>query len=256
MISIVIPYYNRLQLLINTVKSIEFFSRDRDVEVIIVDDGSNEEEEASKILTLFPSLNVHIISIGRGDSAWRAPATAFNTGFLHAQGDIVLLNSSDCVHAGDILGFVNHHMRPKTYLCFATLAGTEHLNGFINEAEWNYTTIEQVKKLYGFQNGWWRCHSTNRILLPFCASIRREDLEAISGYDERFTNGIGYDDCDFIDRVYNLGVNMVLIDEPFCIHQHHPLVNYTNSRNKDLLERLTKENPQRIKASENKVYVR
>ena len=102
MISIVIPYYNRLQLLINTVKSIEFFSRDRDVEVIIVDDGSSEEEGASKISTLFPSLNVRIISIGRGDSTWRAPATAFNTGFLHARGRWIQLHRGRwCLEPGN-----------------------------------------------------------------------------------------------------------------------------------------------------------
>jgi len=38
---------------------------------------------------------------------------------------------------------------------------------------------------------------------PYCAAIRREDMEQLSGYDERFIDGIGYDDYDFIDRVRN-----------------------------------------------------
>lgn len=254
MISIVIPYYNRRSLLINTLKSIEFFSGGLDVEIIIVDDGS--EEKINDIHSLFPNLKIVLVVIKKNKSGWRAPAIAYNAGFDIAKGDIILLNSCDCVHGGDILHFVQHHMYGNNYLCFATLAGTEQINNFFSTVQWAEDTAYQATKQYGFQNGWWRAHKTNRILIPFCASIFRSDLEKLNGYDERFADGIGYDDCDFIDRVGNLGLNMVLVDDPYCIHQYHELVQYTNDRNKRLLEDLTKEEPKRVKAPQNKIYVR
>lgn len=254
MISIVIPYYNRRQLLINTLRSIDYFSGDIPLEVIIVDDGGTGDIDDT--IDMFQKLNIRIFVSREKYSPWRSPATAYNVGFNQVRGDIVLLNSSDCLHAGDILGFVRDNMQPKTYFSFATLAAMPELTEYFSVVQWDETTIFNATKMYAFQNGWWRCHSTNRILIPFCAAINREDLEAISGYDERFTLGIGYDDCDFIDRVANLGVNMLLLDTPFCIHQHHELVQYTNDINKVLLDRLVLEEPHRVKAPNNHFYVR
>lgn len=253
-ISIVIPYYNRKRLLVNTLRSIEYYSRGMTIEIIIVDDGS--EQKIDDISTLFSTLNIILITLTKEVPGWRAPAIAYNTGFNIVKGDVILLNSCDCVHGGNILKYVEQNMYDKNYLCFATLAGTEQLTDFFDSAQWDDTTAYTATRQYGFQNGWWRAHKTNRILIPFCASIFRSDLEKLNGYDERFANGIGYDDCDFIDRVYNLGLNMVLVDEPYCIHQYHELVQYTNERNKAFLARLTREEPNRIKAPNNKVYIR
>ena len=207
-------------------------------------------------MRIFPELNVSILSVRECNSPWRTPAIAYNTGFNEAKGDIILLNSCDCIHMGNIIEFVRNNMIKKTYLSFATLAGTESLAGYFDSVVWDETVMGRIKELYGFRNGWWRSHKTNRILIPFCASIMHEDLATLNGYDERFVDGIGYDDCDFIDRVANLGLNMVLVDEPFCIHQYHELIQYANDHNKDFLAKLVAEQPNRIKAPENKIYVR
>ena len=54
-ISIVTAYYNRRQLLINTLKSIGKTSHD-DFEVIVVDDGSTEENKIGDLPNEFPFL--------------------------------------------------------------------------------------------------------------------------------------------------------------------------------------------------------
>ena len=59
-ISIVTAYYNRRQLLINTLKSISKTSHN-DFEVIVVDDGSTEENKIDDLPNEFPFLKGHFM---------------------------------------------------------------------------------------------------------------------------------------------------------------------------------------------------
>jgi GT2 family glycosyltransferase len=103
----------------------------------------------------------------------------------------------------------------------------------------------------------WHIHSNFfPTLIPFCAAINRADLEQLSGYDERFSIGIGFEDSDLDVRIRNLGLDIYLIDEPFCMHQIHPPIEYTNCINHDLFYRLEVGDANRTKAKHNKIYVR
>ena len=56
MISIVTAYYNRKQLFINTLKSIKAQNSTYLLEVIAVDDGSEETERLEDLVSEFPFL--------------------------------------------------------------------------------------------------------------------------------------------------------------------------------------------------------
>lgn len=56
-ISIVTAYHNRKQLFYNTLKSISKSSV-KDIEVIVVDDGSNEEHRLEDLTQEFPYLKI------------------------------------------------------------------------------------------------------------------------------------------------------------------------------------------------------
>jgi glycosyltransferase involved in cell wall biosynthesis len=198
----------------------------RDVELIIVDDGSNET-----IDDLVDLYSINLIVLPRHDT-WQNPCIAYNIGFSAATGDLIMLNSSEVMHKGDIVGYVLKNFKPKMYMAFAA---------FMKNKD---------------DSGWWGVHSSMGNFIPYCAVISRENLEILSGYDERFVKGMGFDDYDFTRRVYNLGLKMVCIDDPYCIHQWHEPTKYTNEINKDLLGRLDKYFPDRIKAAENKIYIR
>ena len=58
MISIVTAYYNRKQLFINTLKSIKAQNSTYLLEVIAVDDGSEETERLEDLVSEFPFLKV------------------------------------------------------------------------------------------------------------------------------------------------------------------------------------------------------
>ena len=69
----------------------------------------------------------------------------------------------------------------------------------------------------------------------FCSAITRKDLDDLGGFDERYANGIGYDDMDLIARIRRKGMKVEIVDSPFVVHQAHEPTDYTN--NQDLLTR-------------------
>jgi len=252
MISIVMPYYNRRKLLIATLKSIVYYKGDWPIEIIIVDDGSTEK--VNDIRDLFPQLDINLIVVERS-AKWRGPTIAYNIGFNAVKGDVVLINCPECIHIGNIIEFVNNYLGPKMYISFSAYAATPKMNDVFCNINWqDERSISNAHR--SIEGGSWRSHSTNYTLIPFCAAINTEDMETLSGYDERFESGIGYDDYDFTDRIKNLGLDSYLVDDPFIIHLDHPAPVYSNTINLDFLLQLRKDFPNRIKAAENKIYIK
>jgi hypothetical protein len=203
----------------------------------------------------FPNLDIKIINIYR-EAEWRVPAIAYNTGFSAAKGDVIMINSVDTIHAGDVIGHVFNNFDLNCYFSYATAwSSIEFTESLINR-EWSDDFREDILKRFDPSILGWRVHGSIGTYIPFCGVINSSDLDKLNGYDERFTGGIGYDDHDFEDRVYNLGLNMQIINEPFCIHQDHPIIEYSNTRNIDLLTDLRAGYPKRIKADCNKYYKR
>jgi glycosyltransferase involved in cell wall biosynthesis len=198
----------------------------QDVELIIVDDGSREKIDDLKLI--YP---IKLIKLPHHDT-WQNPCIVYNTGFNAATGELIMLNSSEVMHMGDITGYVQRNLKKGFYMSFA--ARMENVDG----------------------SEWWGVHSSMGNFIPYCAALTREDIESLSGYDERFKGSMGFDDYDFTRRVHNLGLKMICVDDPYCKHQYHMPTQYTNTINKDLLDYLDNHYPDRIKADENKIYVR
>lgn len=214
-ISVVIPYYNRKQKLINVLKSIgDVF------EIIVVDDGSDKEHQIYDLD--FP---IRIIRLEK--TGWRGPTIAYNAGFKAVEGDVILINSSECVHVGDIVGYVSDNFSMGDYMAFSALMG--------------------IKEGMDMDKCWWGVHSTIGNCIPYCAAISKENMDILGGYDERFVGGIGYDDYDFTHRVKNLKLKIKIVDNPFVFHQWHKPTEYPNTKNLDLLNSLNKNFPDRIK---------
>lgn len=96
MISIIIPYYNHAGAIENTLASIKGQTY-TDVEVIIVDDGSNVPLEQSQLEKMLPTIQLSTHSENKG-----APA-ARNTGLVQATGEYVIFWDADVVAQPDML---------------------------------------------------------------------------------------------------------------------------------------------------------
>ena len=56
----------------------------------------------------------------------------------------------------------------------------------------------------------------------FLGMFKKEDIEAINGWDEEFMKGYAYEDNDFGDRWVRAGLTFEVHDEIKGVHQYHP----------------------------------
>jgi glycosyltransferase involved in cell wall biosynthesis len=262
LLSIVIAYRNRRQILLNTLKSIEHFGKDYPIEVILVDDGSSGDQQISDISRLFPNIDIKLIVIRRNDGVHRGPTIACNTGFNYVKGDVILLNNADCLHLGDIIGYVFENFEPDMYMTFAAYKGWSLPDGVFDKLDWDdKEDVDTVLSLIRPDMADWHFHTPTKdkyAYIPYSSAINTKSIEAISGYDERFAyiGGLGYEDADFVARINNLGLRTIAVDDPFCVHQKHPKTLFTDRINLDFFLYLEKESPKRIKITSNTVYKR
>ena len=68
----------------------------------------------------------------------------------------------------------------------------------------------------------WDNHSVyNPTYYHFCAAITRGNLDKLGGFDERYANGIAYDDNEFVERIKRLDISMEIPLEVSVFHQWH-----------------------------------
>lgn len=237
-ISIVMAYYNRKSLLLNTLKSIS----DKNVEIIVVDDASDDNHRLDDVK------GIKLIRVDKDTKKWINPCIPFNMGFKQAIGDVVIIQNPECIHFGNIVQYVKDNIREGLYLNFACYSIDEFKTKQIKNAKSIGRVISPLVKRGVVRDGEtaWYNHSIYRPhKLHFCSAIMKSDLDKLGGFDERFSLGIGYDDNEFL---YRLEKNLVvdIIDRPFVIHQYHGVTDYSNRdlvlRNKILYEKLKKNN--------------
>jgi hypothetical protein len=81
---------------------------------------------------------------------------------------------------------------------------------------------------YSYNNrfGSWYTHSIYRPTgLNFLAALTRNKFYELSGFDERFRNGTGFDDDEFRDRLLESGTIFNYIDNAIGVHINHEIVN-------------------------------
>ena len=108
--------------------------------------------------------------------------------------------------------------------------------------------------------GWFNHPQHRAVGYHFCSAISKNNLDEMNGFDERFANGIGWDDTEFYFRVTYKGLKFNIIEEPYVIHQYHYYddkfksldVNKLSNLNRMLLN--TTINQGKIRVNENSYY--
>ena len=217
-ISIVIQYFNRRNLLLNTINSIQGTSLDKkDVELIIIDDASIPEHQVDDIYSLYPDLNIKLFSFTKEEKWWACPVIPINKGISMATGDVIVLLCGECMFVGDVLKDVQNRIKENDYLVYATFALDK----------------ESTEKM-DFKNGkgmWYQHSIYNNRGYNFCSAITKKDMLDLGGFDERYGWGASYGDDDFLLRVKRKGMNIIPIDNPLTIHQWHEQMLFKPSSN-------------------------
>ena len=206
-ITIVISYYQRLDQLINTLDS---FRQYKDINVVIVDDNSPDDIQIQPYQ--FP---IDILKLK--EKHWIAPCPVFNFGFVYAlksSPDAIIIQNAECYHRGDIIGYVRANLTQLNYLSFACYSLGQGEG--VDFTAFNNKTAASTGDSAWYNHSVWRPEALN-----FCCAITTENLRKINGFDERFSDGLGYEDNYFIHQVRTLGLRVKIVDDPFVLHQYH-----------------------------------
>lgn len=185
-VSVIIPCYNSGATICKTVESIKKQTW-RDVEIIVVDDGSTDR---STIEILDAMVGIHLVR----QRNCGLPA-ARNAGLDVASGEFVLpLDADDWLDPKAIEAMVEAlDKNPRAAFAYTNICLEGELTG---KLEKSYNYFEQL-----FFNQ-----------IPYAIMMRRHVWEDSAGYDE--TMRTGYEDWEFNIRLGSLGQHGVVLPEP------------------------------------------
>ena len=218
-ISIVMTYHNRKNLLIKTLNSIKKSNYDKDkLEIIIVDDCSSEDEKINDLVTIYKDLNIKLIVIKEKQKKWINCCIPYNIGFNHINYDKVIIQNPEVYHNGDILSYVNNNLNDDVYITHACYSLTWENT---NKDNYENIKINNISANGAIHDGWYNHPIYKPTYYHYCSAITYNNLCKINGFDERYKDGIGYDDNELVERIKNLNIKLDIIEEPFVLHQAH-----------------------------------
>ena len=215
--SFIIPYYDRAWQFRQALESIkETHFPTYEVEIVIIEDAKSTPEQNLELKkVIFDNnfyFNFRLITMKR---VFYNPSLMFNEGVKASRGDYLIITNPEIVHRVDILGMLNRqfNIKPNAYVICSCV---------------NVLKIDNKQNPVEF--GKWYQHSVYRPLCyHFCSSISRKLYDQIGGFDERFSNGVGYDDNAFRDRIFSNGIEFIQRDDLLTYHLPHDR-SYTLSR--------------------------
>lgn len=240
-VSLILPYYNRKKLLLNTLNSLNFFYSKYNLEVVIIDDVSIDSEQIFFEDYKNLDLNIKVIKLKIKNGI--NPCYPYNVGVRESSGDILLLSSPETFHTADIFKLCNnfYELTDSSYLLFSVFCLTDKniINKILSNTDFNDTLrlINNEKNNfylnlgingYSYNNnyGSWYLHSSIKPSgLNFMSAITKQKFYSMSGFDERYRYGTGYDDNEFKDRLVKSNTLFKYYDEALCIHINHSIVN-------------------------------
>jgi glycosyltransferase involved in cell wall biosynthesis len=249
MVSIVTAYHNRKNLFYNTLKTIKN-STIKDIEVIVVDDCSDDEHRLEDFISEFPFLK--IIRLEKEDKWYVNPCVPFNIGFKEAKGKIVIIQNPECLHVGDLLKTTSE-LKNDEYFSFACYSVNQNMTNILSEIELTQenilSTIDIEPRAISSDgdNGWYNHSYYRPVRYHFACAINKDKLDELGGFDERYAEGIAFDDNELLIRIDRMGLKTKIINNPFVVHQwHYSGNNYQHldavsliQKNRDLLNNVT-----------------
>jgi glycosyltransferase involved in cell wall biosynthesis len=165
-VSVCMATYGRPEVLDKVLRSIFSQKTAFDFEVVVVDDAG--PSSAQCLCRKYP---IRYARIDR-EPGYRNPAVARNLSYRMARGDVLVCQSDDVVHQGETL-------RP--------LVDELHEGEFLVATVWNVDADGKVVGMRDWPKITQLTGPLNRRPLLFLGSVWREDMYAVGGNDEEFT---------------------------------------------------------------------
>jgi hypothetical protein len=247
LLSVLMPFHNRRGLLINTLESFEHFYGD-EIEVLIFDDGSEAHEDISDLAGNWPFSKRVFGWEGPSCKKGLNPCILYNYLAHMARGEYFLLTSPEVMHLRSIFKTTDNlsKMNDNTYgicSCWNVPVDNTFLRVSMSRRIGIALDVLTESKVFGHDNSHWYQHSIyNNRGFHFCNIIPRSLFFGMRGFDERYRDGVSYDDVEFIRRVKEYEkANIVYYDDFEALHIAHPhsseqMRPELSARNNDILQ--------------------
>jgi GT2 family glycosyltransferase len=192
MVSIIILTYNNLEITKQCIESILKNTNKTHYEIIVVDNGSTDK--TSEYLQSFSSFQLILNKENYGFPK------GCNQGYEIAKGNYICLLNNDTIVTENWLERLIYHLNNGFDIvgpCSNFVDGKQQVNLEIYN---NETELNQIAENF-YNKNQYKSESVNWII-GFCMLIKKEVIEKIGLFDEKF--GLGnWEDIDFCTRVIN-----------------------------------------------------
>lgn len=211
-VSVVFPYYNRKLEFFKTLESFKKFE-DLPDEIIIVDDASDIPLSLDELNEF--GLNIKLHTVDKNIKTWINPCIPYNIGFKLCTSDITIISNPECYLYSDIIKYTKENLGTNDYFsysCFSTGKDTD----LANFNAFNNIGVETDGAIGWYNHSKFRPQGSH-----YTSAIHTDQLLKIGGMDERYANGIAWDDYGFQKRIKANGLNFKIVDDVVVIHQYH-----------------------------------
>ena len=239
-VSIVMAYYNRLEVLKVTLRTISK-TRYGNVEIIIVDDGSDDSQRCEK-LQGYCGLDIKILRVDKKEKTWINSCIPFNKGFQQATGEIILIQNPECLYIGDVISYVVNNLDDNNYLTFSCYSVNAPITAQLHKIDGDIldyidkiaAVVEPHMKLHipiSHFLGWYNHPTVRPCAYHFCSAMTKKNIDELGGFDERYSLGCSYDDNELLTRIKRKRLLVKIVppeSKTYVVHQFHSVI--TDSR--------------------------
>ncbi len=164
-----------------------------------------------------------------GEPGWKSPVKAWNEGFRHATGDVLYCLSSETVQAEGNVRKARELLRASEVLSQSNGLSRDGKSEPIRhpgvclhgKAECSCGPQGQEVNWGGTAPGNLLGDAAHPRPLGFIWAAPAWAVKQIGGYDEAFSEGYWFDDCDVFLRLWRTGLDFLFTDSISGTHLHH-----------------------------------
>lgn len=217
--SIILPYFNRPQLR-DTFRSFKHHYNGRtDYEVIIVEDCKNTGERRIQLQAIFREFkDINTVYITDRLPSYN-PSHKYNIGVSLSRGDFLVISNPETFHEVDILAGLDEEFNKNSDSYVICSCRSVIYEGKIEDYK-EYKNY-RLNPYFNFCESWYQHSLYRNEMFHFCSALSKKNYLKIGGFDEKYCNGIGFEDNNFLHRVKSNLIQIVLRDDLITLHIEH-----------------------------------
>ncbi len=225
-VSILISSKNRLPLFRRTLHSIAARPPSCSFEVVVADDGSDQDILGELRRHDFPWTFIEVDSNEFAARTgykpfWNCPALTNNVAFRHSVGGLIFQMGNEIIAWGTVFDDLMAAIPPQRY-AWACSTTRDVPREVLDRLDAEGSNLSQADVL-SCSN---RVLSNDNNVPNYLSLFTRDAWLATGGYDERYVAGIGAEDSDFMRRCARLPFFRAVHVEGLSLHQYHGGVNH------------------------------